>query len=148
MTRIYLLCISVFVLFSCTTQLDITVKDSTTNSPQFNFLIKSDLTTIKSQSPYSFQLYVSQLDFTNKVIVYRFIPSTTVDGYFTYNGKVYQKNDWINIPYSSFVNSLVSLSFTPTEKVSNSVSCTITINMIDTNNQVSTTQAKSFIISL
>lgn len=152
--KISLFVLVLFMLSACKATLDVEGLDGLSAvSPEFNFLIKTDQKSTKALQPYNFSLYVSQLDFTNKGTIYRFIPDiSNTDGYFIFeNGtsKVYQRKDWIEVKYSNFVNSELKMVFVPTETLSTTTALTVNLSIIclDTQNKKSITQTRSFTIN-
>lgn len=143
-----------FLMGACKATLDVEGLDGLSSvSPEFNFLIKTDQKSTKVNEPYSFSLYISQLDFSNKNTIYRFIPDiSNTNGYFVVeNGtsKVFQKKDWIEIKYSNFVNNELKMGFIPTETLTSNTAITasISVNCIDTQNKKSIVQNRSFLIT-
>lgn len=137
--------------WSCKSKLDVVgINEENTNSPEFNFLIKADQKQVKVQSAYAFSLYVSQLDFSNRNVVYRFVPDVSgIEGYFVLDNndvKVYQRKDWIEVKFSNFVNNEVKVLFYPTEKLINqtSLNVNLTVNCIDTGNKKNNSQSRIF----
>lgn len=152
--RIYTIIACVFLMGACKATLDVEGLDGLSSvSPEFNFLIKTDQKSTKVNEPYSFSLYISQLDFSNKNTIYRFIPDiSNTNGYFVVeNGtsKVFQKKDWIEIKYSNFVNNELKMGFIPTETLTSNTAITasISVNCIDTQNKKSIVQNRSFLIT-
>ena len=143
-----------FLMGACKATLDVEGLDGLSSvSPEFNFLIKTDQKSTKANEPYSFSLYISQLDFSNKNTIYRFIPDiSNTDGYFVFkNGtsKIFQKKDWIEIKYSNFVNNELKMIFIPTETLTSNTAITVSmsINCIDTQNKKNIVQNRSFLIT-
>lgn len=152
--KLSLFILVLFLLSACKASLDVQGLDGLSAvSPEFNFLIKTDQQSTKTLEPYNFSLYVSQLDFSSKGTVYRFIPDiSNTDGYFIFeNGtsKIYQRKDWIEVKYSNFINSQLKMTFIPTEPLTTNTPVTVSMSIIclDTQNKKSITQTKSFIIN-
>lgn len=152
--RIYTIVACLFLMGACKATLEVEGLDGLSSvSPEFNFLIKTDQKSTKANEPYSFSLYISQLDFSNKNTIYRFIPDiSNTDGYFVFeNGtsKVFQKKDWIEIKYSNFVNKELKMVFIPTETLTSNTAITVSmsINCIDTQNKKNIVQNRSFLIT-
>lgn len=152
--RIYTIIACLFLMGACKATLDVEGLDGLSSvSPEFNFLIKTDQKSTKANEPYSFSLYISQLDFSNKNTIYRFIPDiSNTDGYFVFkNGtsKIFQKKDWIEIKYSNFVNNELKMIFIPTETLTSNTAITVSmsINCIDTQNKKNIVQNRSFLIT-
>ena len=65
--RTYTIVACLFLMGACKATLDVEGLDGLSSvSPEFNFLIKTDQKSTKTNQPYSFSLYISQLDFSNK----------------------------------------------------------------------------------
>ena len=152
--RIYVITACLFIMGACKATLDVAGLDGLNSvSPEFNFLVKTDKKSTKVKEPYSFSLYVSQLDFNNMNTVYRFIPDiSNTDGYFVVENdttKIFQKKDWIEIKYSKFIKNELKIVFVPTETLTTNTAITVnmSINCIDTQNKKSIVQNRSFLIA-
>lgn len=143
-----------FLLGACKATLDVEGLDGLSSvSPEFNFLIKTNQKSTKANEPYSFNLYISQLDFSNKNTIYRFIPDiSNTDGYFVVENdttKIFQKKDWIEVKYSNFENNELKMVFVPTETLTSNTAITVNMSIycIDTQNKKSIIQNRSFLIA-
>lgn len=122
-------------------------------SPKLTKNLKTDQKSTKVNEPYSFSLYVSQLDFNNINTFYRFIPDiSNTDGYFVVENdttKIFQKKDWIEVKYSKFIKNELKMVFIPTETLTTNTAITVnmSINCIDTQNKKSIIQNRSFLIA-